>query len=170
MVDKKRKSGTLRTEVFAMRLDPKLKYLAEIAARKQRRSLANFIEWAIEEGLNRVELSPNSQYTNTVWDQSSELWDIDEAERFTKLAFLAPDLLTYDEQILWKIICETGHIWRGSHNKDGEWQWNVTTNNLVRDRLRKYWEDFKKVASGEADRSILPVTSNKEPENDDIPF
>lgn len=170
MVDKKRKSNALRTEVFAMRLDPKLKYLAEIAARKQRRSLANFIEWAIEVGLDRVELSPNSQYSNTVWDQSSELWDIDEAERFAKLAFIAPDLLTYDEQILWKIICETGHVWRGNHNKDGDWQWNVSTNNLILDRLRKHWEDFKKVASGEADRSILPMTSKKEPKNDDIPF
>lgn len=41
---RKPKTGATRTEVFAMRLDPKLKYLAEIAASKQRRSLANFVE------------------------------------------------------------------------------------------------------------------------------
>ena len=46
--------GTPRTEVFGMRLEPKLKYLAEIAARKQRRSLANFVEWAIEMALENV--------------------------------------------------------------------------------------------------------------------
>lgn len=173
MVEKKRKSnksGSLRTEVFAMRLDPKLKYLAEIAARKQRRSLANFIEWAIEQGLGRVELFSDSQYSLTIWDKSSELWDIDEAERFAKLAFNAPDLLTYDEQVLWKIICETGHIWKGNHNKEGDWQWSVSANSLILERLRKYWEDFKKVANDEADRSILPTTSKKEPGDDDIAF
>lgn len=170
MVEKKRKSGNLRTEVFAMRLDPKLKYLAEIGARKQRRSLANFIEWAIEVGLKHVDLSENSQYSKTVLDQSGELWDIEEAERFIKLAFIAPDLLTYDEQILWKIICETGHVWKGDHNNDGDWQWKITIKNLNLDRLRKHWEDFKKVANGEADRSILPVTLKKESEDNDTPF
>ena len=58
MTEKKRKPKAVgpRTEVFAMRLDPKLKYLAEIAARKQRRSLANFVEWAMEQALGRVQL------------------------------------------------------------------------------------------------------------------
>ena len=43
MTEKNRKAKVSgpRTEVFALRLDPKLKYLSEIAARKQRRSLAN---------------------------------------------------------------------------------------------------------------------------------
>jgi hypothetical protein len=44
---RKPKTGATRTEVFAMRLDPKLKYLAEIGASKQRRSLANFVELSI---------------------------------------------------------------------------------------------------------------------------
>ncbi|PTQ79008.1 hypothetical protein [Nitrosomonas ureae] len=168
---RKSKSGTLRTEVFAMRLDPKLKYLAEIAARRQRRSLANFVEWAIEMGLNHTDLNQNSQYSPTIWDKSGELWDIEEAERFARLAFMAPELMTYDEQILWKIICETGHVWKGHHDSDGDWQWKVNSiQNLVLERLRKFWEDFKKVASGEADRSILPATSEKEPEDSDIPF
>ena len=54
--NRKAKAGGPRTEVFAMRLDPKLKYLAEIAARKQRRSLANFIEWSMEQALDAVKL------------------------------------------------------------------------------------------------------------------
>ena len=173
MAEKKRKSkaGAPRTEVFAMRLDPKLKYLAEIAARKQRRSLANFIEWAIEMGLNNTNLSQNSHDHSTIWDQSSGLWDVDEAERFAKLAFIAPELMTYDEQILWKTICATGHIWKGRHDNDGDWQWNFSNSqNLILDRLRMYWEDLKKVSSGEADCSILPKTSKKEFDDSDIPF
>ena len=110
---RKAKSGTTRTEVFAMRLDPKLKYLAEIAARKQRRSLANFMEWAIELGLSNTEIGGDSNERITVWDQSTKLWDVDEADRFATLAFLNPELMTYDEQVLWKLICETGYVWKG---------------------------------------------------------
>lgn len=170
-VKRKSKAGAPRTEVFAMRLDPKLKYLAEIAARKQRRSLANFMEWAIELGLKNTDLDQDPQYSMSVWDKSGALWDVDEADRFVKLAFATPELMTYDEQILWKVICETGHIWKGRHDKDGDWQWSVDdARNLVWERLRQYWGDFKKVASGEADRSILPRTSKSEPEDSDIPF
>ena len=35
-----------RTETVTIRLDPKLRYLTELAARKQRRTVSSFIEWA----------------------------------------------------------------------------------------------------------------------------
>ncbi len=163
MTEKKRKpkAGTPRTEVFAMRLDPKLKYLAEIAARHQRRSLANFMEWAIELGLKNTAIRENDSSSTTVWDKSHFLWDVDEADRLANLAFEWPNLMTYDEQILWKIIRETDHIWKGNLRSDGGWRWNVLENNLVRERLRQHWENFKKVASGDADKSILLVAYEK---------
>ena len=96
-----------RTEVFAMRLDPKLKYLAEICARRQRRSLANFIEWTIEQALREVSLNPRGQTSSppvTAADKAGELWSPDEATRLLKLADLYPDLLTYEEQLVWDVI------------------------------------------------------------------
>jgi hypothetical protein len=39
-----------------VRLDPKLRYLAELAARKQRRTVSSFIEWTIEEALKNIYL------------------------------------------------------------------------------------------------------------------
>jgi hypothetical protein len=103
MTEKKRKSkaGSPRTEVFAMRLDPKLKYLAEIAARKQRRSLANFIEWAIEQALTSVSINDSGV---TVMSVGWQLWSLDEQERLRKLAQTYPELLTYDEQLIWRVI------------------------------------------------------------------
>ena len=75
--NRKAKAGGPRTEVFAMRLDPKLKYLAEIAARKQRRSLANFIEWALEQALAQVKLAEgediNGQYDRSVFGEAGKL-------------------------------------------------------------------------------------------------
>ena len=43
-----------KSEVVTVRLDPKLKYLAELAARKHRRPLSSYIEWAVEQSLSRV--------------------------------------------------------------------------------------------------------------------
>lgn len=112
MTERKRKSkvGAPRTEVFAMRLDPKLKYLAEIAARKQRRSLANFMEWAIEQTLARVMLVDsgefNGQYDRSILDEAGKLWDLEPSDRFIKLAENYPDLMTYEEQLIRKAIFE----------------------------------------------------------------
>lgn len=157
-----------RSETVTVRLDPKLRYLAELAARKQRRTVSSFIEWAVEESLNRVYLDDNT----SIADATSALWDVDEPDRFANLALSYSYLLTHEEQVLWKVICETGHVWRGRHDNEGDWQWSVLARNLVHDRLRKHWDDFKKVAAGEAERDILPKTSRKEPntDSDDIPF
>lgn len=110
MTERKRKPKAAgpRTEVFAMRLDPKLKYLAEIAARKQRRSLANFIEWTIEQSLSQVCLGESGFNDGgvTITDMATRLWALDEPDRLVRLANLYPDLLTYDEQLIWRVIIE----------------------------------------------------------------
>lgn len=106
--NRKAKAGVPRTEVFALRLDPKLKYLAEIAARKQRRSLANFVEWAIEEALKGVPLAEADINGNgpTVANVATQLWALDEPDRLRNLATHYPELLSYDEQFVWRVICE----------------------------------------------------------------
>ena len=104
--NRKAKAGGPRTEVFAMRLDPKLKYLAEIAARKQRRSLANFIEWSLEKALDSVKLveSEDGPFGLSVLDQANKLWDLEPSDRLIKLAENYPDLLNYEEQLIWTAI------------------------------------------------------------------
>jgi hypothetical protein len=110
MSERKRKPkiGSPRTEVFAMRLDPQLKYLGELAARKQRRSLANFVEWAIEQALSTVSLNAlreSGSQTVTVADKAAELWSPDEATRLVNLATRYPDLLSYEERLIWDVVC-----------------------------------------------------------------
>ncbi len=46
----------IRTETIGFRLEPKLQFAAELAARKQKRSLSNFIERAVEEAVKNVTL------------------------------------------------------------------------------------------------------------------
>lgn len=129
MTEKKRKPKATgsRTEVFAMRLDPKLKYLAEVAARKQRRSLANFVEWSLEQALGTVNLVEtddyNGQHNRTVLNEASKLWDLEPSDRFIKLAENYPELLSYEEQLIWKAIFEV-RAYETHTDADGKKQYN----------------------------------------------
>lgn len=187
--ESKRKGGggkLARSETVTVRLDPKLRYLAELAALKQRRTVSSFIEWAIEDSLSRVYLQEGG-YGNdpgtSVADVAAKLWDVDDADRFAKLALTYPDLLTHDEQKRWKLIRENGYLWRGQYAKiGGKWTWRVEEDSLCFDRLRKYWDEFCMVARGDASRDILPTWPETKPApstaaksgfedmDDDIPF
>ena len=162
MDPKKPKGGSklARSEITTVRLDPKLKYLAELAARKQRRTLSSFIEWAIEDTLGRVELGDGVDGV-TVLGQAPFLWDVDEADRFAKLALRFPELLTHDEQVLWKLVKECGFLWRGSYRP--EWTWIVSEQSLILERLRVHWETFRDVAKGDEPSTSLPKWPRTKP-------
>jgi len=98
------------------------------------------------------------------------LWDVDEADRFVKLALNYPDLLTHDEQVLWKLIQENGNLWRGHYDSDGDWRWKITENSIIYKRLRENWELFNGVAAGDIDKDFLPKCETKPPDDDDVPF
>jgi hypothetical protein len=169
-----------RSETVTVRLDPKLRYLAELAARKQRRTLSSYIEWAIEDSLQRTTLHEDSNGQTTLADEASNLWDVDDADRFAKLALNYPHLLTHEEQVRWKLIRENGYLWRGHYGAPqgkGTWTWEVQESSLCFDRLRDKWDVFSRVATGEAPASELPTWSKHDPKHmsfedmdDDIPF
>lgn len=166
MTEKERRKGggskLSRSETVTVRLDPKLRYLAELAARKQRRTLSSFIEWAIEDTLNRVILQYDGPDSKSVADVATRLWDVDEADRFVRLAFDYPDLLTHDEQILWKLITENGFLWKGHYTEEG-WIWQVQEIYLIIHRLREHWGSFVEVGRGQQTKDILPSWNNVKP-------
>ncbi|CAJ4869567.1 hypothetical protein [Burkholderia pseudomallei] len=177
MAEQKRRAGggpkTTRSEIVTIRLEPRLRYLAELAARRQRRTLSSFIEWAIEAALAQVEIQerigivdedgqPDFRFRKiTVAEDAESLWDVEEADRFVKLAGRYPELLTHDEQVLWKLIFESG-LWPGDfktklrdiirHTDPASKQESA----LQFERLREHWDAFVAVAKGEKDQSALP--------------
>jgi hypothetical protein len=165
--DGRARSGKSRTETISVRLDPKLRYLAELAARKQRRTLSSFVEWAIDDSLDRVVIDEaydqesERNYPISLSSVGNQLWDVEEADRFAKLALRYPPMLNHIEQIIWKLVRENGFFWRGNFNKHDRFYWEVAERNLVFDRLRDYWEILNKVARGEAEKSALPTWSEK---------
>ena len=119
-------TGGRRSEIVTVRFDPKLKYLAELAARKQRRPLSSFIEWAVERNLEQVVLQEDFAGDKTTVSDAQriyQLWDLDDSDRVIRLALHFPDLLTHDEQLIWKHVRECGYLWRGKYSGDPpEWE------------------------------------------------
>lgn len=177
-LSRKSSGGKLnRSETVTVRLDPKLNYLCELAARAHRRTKSSYIEWAVAESLNGVAL-PNSKSAGwaenieTIKDRSEELWHVEEADRLVALALISPELLTHDEQLVWRLVKENGLLWRGRYDNEGEWVWVVSRENLIRDRLRNYWDLFILVSKGDAEEDALPNWAKTKPSDpdDDLPF
>lgn len=186
--EKKTRKKNRRTETIGFRLEPKLRFAAELAARKQRRSLSSFIEWAVEDAVKRIVLESHESsnyneppFEETAYDAINSIWDVDEADRFAKLAFKYPVLLDHEEEVLWKLIRLQGWFWRGNYNDNKEWIWKVKENSLVFNRLRENWDILNKVAKGELTEDQLPDSPSKkkstshieqtdEPPEDDIPI
>lgn len=146
---KKPKGGgkLARSEITTVRLDPKLRYLAELAARKHRRTLSSYIEWAIEISLKSVVLGAGG-YTGgddiTVADEAGRLWDVDEAERFIKLAISYPELLSHEEQEMWKVLNDTDLLGPAkSRDGVGNLHWSYAQlDDVVFPTIRHMWTDF----------------------------
>ena len=135
-----------RTQTVTLRLDPKLRYLTDLAARNQRRTTSGFIEWAIENSLKNVGVYQESGDSVSLADIGNYLWDVDESDRFLKLAIGFPTLLTHEEQVIWKLV-NTYIIpdVRSYEELDLGHRINVQEN----------WEELKAVAFGDAEISSL---------------
>lgn len=109
MAEKKIGGGSKlsRTQTVTVRFDPKLRYLTELAARKQRRTVSSYIEWAVEQSLAKIYIEEPTSYNTegvSMSEKSESLWDVDDSERFIKLALFYPELLTHEEQLIWRAI------------------------------------------------------------------
>lgn len=91
-----------RKELTSLRLEPQVKYLTELAARAQRRSLTNYIEWVLAEAVNTQNIESNNPNSQTIGELKLQLWGVEQQDRLLKLQDLAPHLLTYDEQVFLK--------------------------------------------------------------------
>ena len=134
-----------RTEVVTIRLDPKLRFAVELGARKHRRTVSSFIEWcievAIEEQITFRDPRPDSPRGLTHVSGllgTALIWDVDPTERLVKLALAYPELLSYDESILWKLIYSALQYWKTPETK--------TLENARMDLIKKDWESLKQEA------------------------
>lgn len=145
---KKKASKLRRTSVVTAQLDPKLRYAVELAARDQRRTTSSFIEWALDKAVAEVKIaSPDGTKKLPLMRMLDALWDVDEGDRFLLLACHAPQLLNYDEQVLWK----TAREYYGLGTKFDDWPTDV------RQHFRAHWNAFQSLARDEIAAKDIPI-------------
>ncbi|WP_313692270.1 hypothetical protein [Achromobacter mucicolens] len=114
---KKGGKGLARTEQVAIRFDPRTRYLLELCARVQRRTVTNFVEWAVEEAFKVVEVAQQNSEEMPVSEIAWMLWDGRECVRLFLLDDYVPSLIAYDEsqwlQTAKALLAEVG-LKRGS--------------------------------------------------------
>lgn len=151
-----------RSQTVTVRLDPKLNYLCELAARVQRRTKSSFIEKVIDDAIVRIKLDQRAygSQSPSIGECSDKLWHVRPHERLIELAFLAPHLMTMEEQEIWAVICEHGYFWSGEWNNSGGeqvWTWEVENHSLYRERVGECWDRIVAVAEGREDaKEALP--------------
>jgi hypothetical protein len=73
----------------------------------------------------------------SVHEVVEEIWHPEESCRFAQLAMSYPELLTYEEQVLWAHIEGTPQLW--SSDKGGNKKLNFA-------QLKKHWDQLKQTA------------------------
>ena len=100
------------SQVLTIRIDSKLRYAAELAARRQRRTLSSFIQSALEQATRDVTLDSlridmeNMGKTPSAYEFAERSWDVNGLSRLFHLAAAYPHLLDHKEEILWSYYRE----------------------------------------------------------------
>lgn len=89
---KESKSGTL-----SVRFDTKVRFKLEMAARMRYTNRSNLILQFCLEGMSTLEMrgAANINFDDFI----NKVWDLDQNKRLANIKKLAPDLLSYDEEV-----------------------------------------------------------------------
>lgn len=170
---KKRLGSQLkRTIVIQTRLSPKLRFVAELIARHQNRTLSTLIESLLTETAGRYRLplvlSEAAQTDHylfgerrtqklTAQEAGERLWSAEEADRFAAMALFTPSLLTGEEQNLWQVITDISYFWNHFEirieNQAGklletEWWPLIDYRGFHCERLREHWPLCQAILEG----------------------
>ncbi len=164
MAKKRSAGGKLsRTEVVTVRLDSKLKLALDLAARKQRRTMSSFIEYAIEQATKKVpildkdERDPRDEFPWDAYITSQKIWDPEEADTFCNFAFALHNLLNHEERMRWKLIKEHDYFWDGEEVR-GKKRIIRDKNTLLIKRVREEWDTLTQIIDGED----IPIPSKSQ--------
>jgi hypothetical protein len=146
-----------KTETLAVRIDAKEKYGLEILSRMQRRSLTSLVEYTINQKLREylviTEPQQSALFKDKVYEEGcvlDDIWSDDEVMRLILLLDFAPQLLTFEEGLVWKLIQDNAIYWTGRlHEKESKYIWNTSDLSTLRiDFVRHDFDKLKNYALG----------------------
>ena len=131
----------LRSQIITVRLEPQLRFAAELAAAKTRNTLSTFMEMAVERAVSEVVLveDANDGQPRTAADISVAVWEPHPADRLVRMQHRYPVLLTLTEKRLWRVITEQADLWEETNDHA-----------LILDtaRLKSRWDHVCAIADG----------------------
>lgn len=135
---------------MACKSTEKIRFSVDFISRVQRRTISNYIEHCLAEAIDREQYEGRA-----VNDVMAEIWDVDETERFINLCLALPNVLTYEEEVLWKLIRENGYFWEKPVNG------SLSMNNkksVRMQRVKDYWQILLNVSKNNIPASYLPTS------------
>lgn len=98
-----------KSEVITIRINPKLKFGLELMARLHNRSVAQTVEMAIqrvlEDPFDGIQNLRDVRYER---DLIEKLWSPHRGERLLRMVLTHPELLSYEEEVLWHKLTRAG--------------------------------------------------------------
>ncbi|MDK9725980.1 MAG: hypothetical protein OEL88_13985 [Sterolibacteriaceae bacterium MAG5] len=110
VVDRVDISSRGKTEVITLRLNAKVKFGLELAARMEHRSVAQTVELSIAKLLSGTSFVPLRYKGEEIAVVIDRLWSPHRGQRLLKMVLHAPELLNPDEELVWNRIARAGHL------------------------------------------------------------
>lgn len=160
MAERRKTSGgkLSRSETVSVRLDPRLRLAAELAAGKERRSLSSFVEWCVEQQTQIINVSHERGIDGepqpiSAYDVAIEVWAPEDADSFVNLATQHPDLMVIEDMTLWSLIKDAPYLWNPTYSHaQRQFVWQTDSSfTLKKYELRDLWPVFKAAADGDAE-------------------
>ncbi|SDP40828.1 hypothetical protein SAMN04489798_5663 [Pseudomonas arsenicoxydans] len=160
MTKNKPNQGARKTETLTLRLDPKIKFLIEMVARKKRQSITGVIESAIEEYAKGIKIDAylwddeekkNVEQEVTLLRLCNEIYSTDDSHRFGLLFYVAPQLMNHEEQRLKETVYASPVFWLDyPHSDDDKLEDDIDIN-----KLRAHWEELLVHMAEHKDSSVV---------------
>jgi len=180
------KGESTKTDTLTVRVSPKNKYGLELLARKQNRTLAGVVEWAIDKAfkdetdglmIRDVYMELPEEWD---WDADLEkmqqvcalnlLWNPNRISRLASLYEIYPELLSDDERKLWELISKNAYYWELTIEKEESlsqerfqslttgfsWETSIYVGKLLRERVEKDLPILEKIVNDQATIEDLP--------------
>lgn len=143
-----------KREIWSMKISPRLKYLAGIAARADGKTLSSYVEAVLVASFASVRITDDHEGFDsktipgkTLAELADKFYTGSEADRFIALLNVAPWLVSDGESRLLRILEHSDHYY--PQLSKGHHVWHS-------ERIREDWPMLAAIRDGEAELDILP--------------
>jgi hypothetical protein len=143
-----------KREIWSMKISPRLKYLAGIAARAHEKTLSNYVETSLAASFESIRITDDQESYDgktipgkTLAELADKLYAGSEADRFIAMLNIAPWLVSDEESRLRRVLEHSDHYYPQLSKGNHVWQ---------SEHIREDWPLLAAIRDGEANIDILP--------------